>query len=56
MAYCLLPYLKNGSCRMLRPLGVLLESINLEEDLSTQFCYSFLKLRVEYIDNELVKK
>ena len=56
MAYCLLPYLENGSCRMLRPLWVLLESIKLEEGLSTQLCYGFLKLRVKNINNELVKK
>ncbi len=41
---------------MLRPLWVLLESVRLEEGPSTQFCNGFLKLRVKYIDDELVKK
>lgn len=34
----------------------MLESVRLEESPSTQFCNSFLKLRVKYINDELVEK
>ena len=41
---------------MLRPLGGLLKRINLSERLSTGLGDSFLELRVEHIDEKLIKE
>lgn len=49
-------YLEYRSRRTLRPLRVLLKSIQFGEGLVAQLCNSLLELRVEDIDQELVKE